>query len=365
MKTMNAALVVIFLISCQIVERKRPSDIPASDATFENAVVYYRKGQHEKSFASIEAYLLAYPQTTKLVESLYLRGRNERFLAKYVNCLETFQNIIELTKNKKDSYFNYALYQSGICYEMLGDIEKAIAVYQDALRATGSLPAQLRDLEIPSRLALCYSRLGEKQAAEKYNKKLQISLKEYLSKKQFTKEEKEFYAEILFSMSSLEIPLKDQQDFDAVLTSLEMNQVTLIQLLKFNIQPYTLKALNIYVQNYTNLHEYLVQLRINEGIDPTLSNRGKQQIQKEMAFKVLENIESLEVLLLPEAMQPDLSAEFEKLKEIKGKFELMSVQRMSGDGLTPDAQRRESLKKEGKVIDKPTVLEEKSQQEKK
>ncbi len=327
--------------------------------TFDNAVALFRAGQYEKSYEAISMYLEQQPQTGRIVESLYLKGRNERFLKKYSECIATFHNVIQFTKVKKDSYYNYALYQSGICYEMIGQVDKAVAVYQDALRFPKSLPSQLRDLEIPSRLALCYARLNETKASEKYYNQLQKALKEYLSNSEFKASEKEFYAEILFSMSSLEIPLQDQQDFESVVRSLEINQATLIELLKFNLEPYTQKALSAYIVNYENLYAFLTHIKMLEGLDPILASRNKQIVQKKMALQVLQNIEDLEVMLTPEMSQSNLKPQFDTLKDLKNRFDAMAVQRMSGDGLTPNAEDKEGLKREGRVIDKKTILEEK------
>lgn len=355
---------IVLLASCQTLERfqLKSRSIP-KDASFEYSLRYFKQGQYEKSLSSIDHFLSAYPQTPKLIESLYLKGRNHRFLKQYVPCLETFRRIVELTKSNQTSYYNYSLYQSGICYEMLGSVDEAIAVYQDALRSKASLPAQLRDLEIPSRLAICYSRTGETQVSKKYSKQLNDSLKEYLKNKSFTPEEKEFYAEILFSMSVSDLTVKDQQDFNAMMDSMEISKQTLGDLLGLSLAPYSAGALLAYIENYKKLYEYIQNLRPTEGLDPILQRRNLQKFQKKLALRVLESITLFEQDVFPESLMETFEEPFKMLKEIKAQYESVVGQNLEGDGLTEEARSKEGIQRKGRVIDKPTALEENSLKE--
>src|SRR5688572_23518945 len=90
----------------------------------------------------------AAPKAQQALDDLYQKGKSARIQGLADDCLKTFNKLIDLRKTRQDSLFAYSLYQSGLCYEMKNEFDRAIAVYQDALRVRAVVNSELTLLEI-------------------------------------------------------------------------------------------------------------------------------------------------------------------------------------------------------------------------
>lgn len=287
------------------------------------------------------------------LDELYQRGKYERIQGNAVECLKTFNKIINLRKTIQDSLYAYSLYQSGLCYEMKNENARAIAVYQDALRVRSIVNSELSDLEIPSRLAVAYSRIGENGVAEKYYAQTKEYIEQLrLSKKPFSSK-KDYYAEVLFEMGTIanqyKINEKGNQDFQSYLKSVSYSQEYLMLVLELNVAPYAEYALNQMVTNFQSTFEIIKNIPLENESDPIVAKRDRQQTQKQMSEMLAHHIDEFETAsaVQKKSSRGDYKEIFTKLKEIKSGLDSLINERPIGEGLTPEAQKLQDPKIEG------------------
>lgn len=295
------------------------------------------------------------------LEELYQRGKAERISGAPDECLKTFNKLIDLRKAVKDSLFAYSLYQSGLCHEMKLDYDRAIAVYQDALRIKAIVNSELADLEIPSRLAISYERVGESQIAKNYYTKVKNYIEKLKKNKKDLLEKKEYYAETLFQMGTIAnnyMPGKiagisdEKQDFTNYLNSISYSQEYLMMVLELDVKPYAEYALSQMVKNFESSYEFVKQLPLEPLEDEVVAQRLRQVKQKDMSTILAYHIDRFEIesSVQKKSKRKDYQEIFNKLTFIKKSLDDFINERPIGEGLTPEAQKLQDPKIEGKFV---------------
>lgn len=296
---------------------------------------------------------LGYSRAQQTFDELYQRGKSERIQGNSDECLKTFNKIIELRKTIQDGLYAYSLYQSGLCYEMKNQNDRAIAVYQDALRVKSIVNSELSELEIPSRLAVAYSRIGENEVAEKYYAQAKKYIEQLkISRKPFTTK-KEYYAEVLFQMGTIASQYKlnqgGNQDFQSYLKSVGYSQEYLMLVLEMNVAPYSEYAFKQMITNFQNTFNIIKNIPMEDLKDTVVAKRYRQQKQKEMSEMLAHHIDEFETaaVVQKKSTRGDYKEIFAKLKEIKSGLDSLINERPEGEGLTPEAKKLQNPKKEG------------------
>jgi tetratricopeptide (TPR) repeat protein len=287
------------------------------------------------------------------LDDLYQRGKAERIKGSADDCLKTFGKIIDLRKTIQDGLYAYSLYQSGLCYEIKNQNEKAIAVYQDALRVRAIVNSELADLEIPSRLAVTYSRIGDGAVAEKYYTQTKNYIQHLKNKENQLQSKKEYYAEVLFQMGTIaneyQSSKENNSDFESYLKSIRYSQDYLMLVLELNVQPYASLALTEMINNFQKTFDQIKNLKKDNSDDSVVAERNKQMIQKNMSEQLATHIDEFETISSVEkkSKREDFKEIFAKLKEIKIGLDSIINERPLGEGLTPEAQKLQEPKIKG------------------
>lgn len=297
-------------------------------------------------------------RANQTLDELYQRGKSERIKGSPKECLETFSKIIDLRKTVRDSLFAYSLYQSGLCHEMLSEYDRAIAVYQDALRVKAVVNSELALLEIPSRLAISYERLSDPDTANSYYLKVKKYVENLKKDKRVFSSKKEYYAETLFQMGTIANnyqPMKIDgenkiaNDFSNYLKSISYAQEYLMLVLEIEVQPYAEYALKQMINNFQSSFDFIKKTPIDSTDDGIVAERNRQARQKEMAEILAHHIDEFETesAVKKKSNREDYKEIFAKLKEIKTGIDDLIIERPVGEGLTPEAQKLQEPKKEG------------------
>lgn len=288
------------------------------------------------------------------LDQLYQRGKSERIQGRPADCVNTFTKIIEMRKEIKGSLYAYSLYQAGLCYEMLEQYDRAIAVYQDALRVRAIMSSELATLEIPSRLAIVYTRIGEPSVADTYYLQTREQVKALKDQKRFQKN-KEHYADVLFQMGTIASQYtnkNDALDFVSYLQSVRYSQEYLMLVVELEVRPYSEYALNQMVDNFNKTFELIKSLPIEKAQDQIVAERNRQNLQKEMSELLISHIDQFEVAqaVQKKSKNPNFALIFQKLKDIKSGTESLIAQRPIGEGLTPEAKILMQPRKDGQMV---------------
>lgn len=299
------------------------------------------------------------------LDELYQRGKSERIQGSPKECLKTFGKIIDFRKTAQDSLFAYSLYQSGLCHEMLGEFDRAIAVYQDALRVKAIVNSELALLEIPARLAISYERVNDAGTANTYYLKVKNYIDDLRKNKQAFSAKREYYAETLFQMGTIANNYQSSnkadngifaQDFSSYLKSISYAQEYLMLVLELEVQPYAEYALKQMVSNFQSSFE-LIQKLPQENLDQksqddVVTQRDRQARQKDMSVILANHIDQFETqsAIAKKSKRSDYKEIFAKLKEIKIGLDTIINERPIGEGLTPEAIKLQDPKKEGTFV---------------
>ncbi|MES2769078.1 MAG: tetratricopeptide repeat protein [Bdellovibrionota bacterium] len=300
-------------------------------------------------------------RSAQTLDELYQRGKSERIQGSPKECLKTFSKVIDLRKTVQDSLFAYSLYQSGLCHEMLGEYERAIAVYQDALRVKAIVNSELALLEIPSRLAISYERVQDVATANNYYLIVKRYIDDLKKNKKSFNSKKEYYAETLFQMGTIANnyqPTKSSdpgilaQDFSSYLKSISYAQEYLMLVLELEVQPYTEYALKQMVTNFQSSFEFIKNIGLDSGDDEVVAQRDRQMRQKDMSTILAHHIDEFETesSVQKKSKRSDYKEIFSKLKEIKTGLDAIINERPIGEGLTLEAQKLQDPKKEGRFV---------------
>lgn len=296
------------------------------------------------------------PRAQQTLDQLYQRGKSERISGNPTECLKTFNKIIDLRKTVQDSLYAYSLYQSGLCYEMKNENDRAIAVYQDALRVKAVVNSELASLEIPSRLTVVYTRVGENIVAEKYYSQTKKYIEQLKKDKNLFYSKSDYYAETLFQMGTIANEYQTSQesnlDFASYLKSIRYSQDYLMLVLELNIQPYAGYALGQMVNNFQRTFEFIKSISAEKLDDEIVAERDRQEKQKSMSELLASHIDEFETAatVQKKSKREDYKEIFSKLSEIKKGLDSIINARPVGEGLTPEAQKLQDPKKEGKFV---------------
>lgn len=300
------------------------------------------------------------PRAQQTLDELYQRGKSERMQGNANECLKTFGKIIDLRKTVQDSLYAYSLYQSGLCYEMKNENEKAIAVYQDALRVKAIVNSELASLEIPSRLAVAYERAGEAGVANNYYIVVKKYIENLKKNKRVFNDKKEYYAETLFQMGTIANSYKPSkegadilsQDFTSYLKSVSYSQEYLMLVLELGVKPYSDHALNQMIGNFQSSFDYIKNLSLDKMDDEVVAERDRQARQKEMSEILAHHIDQFETAsaVQKKSKRSDYKEIFSKLQEIKTNLDSLINARPIGEGLTPEAQKLQNPKIDGNFV---------------
>lgn len=301
------------------------------------------------------------PRAKQTLDELYQRGKAERIQGNPKECLKTFSKIIDLRKTVKDGLFAYSLYQSGLCHEMLAEYDRSIAVYQDALRVKSIVNSELALLEIPSRLAISYERIGDSETANNYYLAVKKYIENLKKDKNIFTSKKEYYAETLFQMGTIANnyqPMKvdgenkPAADFTSYLKSISYAQEYLMLVLELEVQPYAEYALKQMVSNFQSSFDFIKKTPLEAEVDEAVALRDRQNKQKQMSEILAHHIDEFETEspVQKKSKRSDYQEIFTKLKEIKNGLDELIKERPIGEGLTPEAQKLQNPKKEGIFI---------------
>lgn len=336
-----------------------------NSSLFEKAIKQYQGAEFEQALVTINRFLETRPHSVKFKESLYLKGKILKQLSRANECVEIFNRVTELSKLTKDSFFSYSLYFAGICYELQGETERAIAVYQDALKVK-NLPLELKSLELPARLAIAYSRIGEDKVSKRYYDQTKRELEKLKSSRIKILEQKELLSEILMNMGTLTQIYSKGDDFEKYLNSIKLSQEYLGLVFQMDMGTQSERALSILADHFNKAYFFILNLPNENMEDEILSLRSRQIKQKKLAEVLLENIDALEIYLSsqPSNKTKNIDKQLMRIKEVKESLELILKEKNIGQGLTPEAQKLQNSKLPGKIIDNKTHLEEEALQAK-
>ena len=229
-----------------------------------------------------------------------------------------------------------AYYRLSMAYECIGDDQKTIVSLLDTKKRAKNLTPDIANAELPARLAVAYARIGQREKAMQFFREAGNGLKLALTQAGTTTQiQQKFAAKTLYAMGTL-TPLQKGLNGDpkGFLTALSMQQPYLLQSAELNIAPDSRKAADELIFAYENL----LKMKPNDPIGA----RNFLQV-------ALQDIAEIKKIRLPNK-GPLVDEIYDKIDAQESHIRQQLVSVSDTTPLTAEAQSREGLKRQGRVV---------------
>ncbi len=279
--------------------------------------------------------LVSKPGTERDLVTLYNSAAAHEGLGHCQKAADRYREVVRSSNGKFVQIEAQSLFRMSIMYECLGQDTKAITSLLDARKRGKDLPYETLMAEIPGRLAAAYSRLNNRQKAIEYFNQASEGLKKIVARTN-NHRQKEILGRTLFLMGQLNHSQRSAQSQPtSYMQSLSMQQPYLLQAIEMDHPIWSKKAADDLQLGYENIWKY----KLDSAEDRrSFYTRGIQVIQELRKIR-LPGAGSLAGPVFAELDRTEskLHAELAKMAEL--------------NKLTPAAESREGLKRQGRLVD--------------
>ncbi|MBX3020712.1 MAG: hypothetical protein KF799_03475 [Bdellovibrionales bacterium] len=252
---------------------------------------------------------------------------------------ERYREVVRGSAGKFPGIEAQALYRLSLTYECLGQDTKTVTSLLDAKKREKQLPMEVARAEIPARLAAAYSRLGNKAKALEYFNEASEGLKSIAGNGSTPRAQKEALGKTLFYMGHLN-PAQKLAEVEPIgyLQALSMQQPYLLQAVEMGHQVWSRKAAEDLNMAYDNMLRFQIA-------DPEKRNQ--------FYTRALQVIGELRKIRLPDAGKAEDEV-FAKVDRTERRIQNEIATIAETTRLTPDAEKREGLRRQGRPVDPRT-----------
>ncbi len=356
---MKVSLLFLLLISfsCSYVEELRPlaSNIPAPEKkAFRQAKSLLDEKRYLMAKEKFDAFIKQYPASLLSVSAVFQLAKAYEGLEDFQNAAKHYRNAAELWAGKKPKDRVQALYRLSICYERLAEDDKMLGALLAVSKDEVYLKRNVRDIELPARLAIGYARVGNVERSKSYFELAKFNLKKFL-KRQDKESSKEWIAKTLYSIGEMSLRASESRSFEDHLRALNASQTYLLRSLEYDLSPWSENSQNLLQSNYKTLFSKLIAKNSRHPKDT--SDRQQMDKNKVNARKLSTALEQAILEFSPIYINKPSVKAFESFATALDK----DIQRLylfePGETLTPEAQKLQSLSRPGRVYDKTGRVE--------
>lgn len=336
-----------------------PVVVAAQEEQLINAQIELEKQEFKYAKSLYEKFLKQHPSSVFYAAAELGLGKSLAGLEEWALAAESFRRVIEFTRSFQPAIAAEAYYQISFCYEALGDESRLLAALLDANKLQTHLKDATRSAEIPARLAACYKRMGQEKEAKKYLSQAEDGAKRIRTQTDLTKTREDlsrtYYMMGFFSTNQISL-----ENVQGALDTMELMQIFLLRSIELESQIYSKKSLDLLKTAYRDIWQVALNMPLNKSLDVGAAQRERSDRQVDIAAKLLARLTDLDSYQ---------AAEADKIVMIKDLWTYMSDFRgtlssfISTQGeslpLTPEAQKRQSLKREGVVLEEAQFPNEK------
>lgn len=330
---MIAALSACSSTSEKPAEPEVPPDLPV----FEQGVRALDQQRYEDAAKIFDKLLVAKPASEHDLVIIFNSGAAYEGMGNCAKASERYRQVSRASAGKYAAIESQSFYRLSLMYECLGQDVKLITALLDARKRGRGLPPETLNAEIPARLAAAYARMGNKQKALDYFGIASKGLKKVIADKT-GKRQTDALGQTLYLMGQLSsVQRRAEGDPVAFLQGLSMQQPYLLQAVETHHPVWSKRAAEDLETAYDNIWKY----QPPEG-----------EKQREFFVRSLQTIAELKRIRMPKD-DPPVDAIFEKVDKTEARLRLEMSRYAENNKLTPEAEKREGLKREGRLIDPP------------
>jgi tetratricopeptide (TPR) repeat protein len=296
------------------------------------------EGERYKEAADIFDRLLVQKPASELdLVTLYNSGAAYEGMGDCPKAATRYRELVRSFPGKFPRIEGQALFRLSLMYECMGQDKKAITALIDAKKRGLGLPAETLKAEIPARLAAAYARLGNRERALAYFKQASQGLKSVIASGG-GRVERDLLGRTLFLMGQLN-PAQRRADGDpgTFMQSLSMQQPYLLQAMELGHPTWSRRAAEDLNLAYDNFWKFKFE---------------DSEKQRDFLVRGLQVVNELRKIRAPKSSEivDDVYAHLDRTEK-RLQAELAKVAETTK--LTPEAERRQGLKRRGRLIDVP------------
>lgn len=338
-KQMLRLLPILLLTACTTTAPVNKASPPVSEQKV-NELDRGLKALEQENYAAaadvFDRILVQKPASEYDLVVLFNSGAAYEGLGNCTKALERYRQVVRSSVGKFERIEGQSIYRASLMYECLEQDAKAISALLDARKRKRDLPVEVLSAEIPARLAAAYARIGNRPKAIQYFTEASRGLKKLINQ-DGSGVQVERVARTLYLMGKLTTTQRDAEvDPLTFLSSISIQQPYLLQAVEMNHKAWSPRAAEDLQTAYDNVWRFQVQ---------------SPQARREFMTRVLQSINELRKIRMPRANSrvDGVFAMLDKT-EIRVQNELMQMND-GGNPLTTEAERRQGLRREGRLAD--------------
>lgn len=321
------------------------------------------QGQFEKGLKFMDSE--RYPEAVKVFEKILVQSPASEFdfVVMYnlgaayeglKNCKAAAERYQQVTKGSAGKFTRLealALLRLSYAYECLGQNDKVIVALVDVRRRAKNLGEDTAKSELPARLAAAYARSGNRKEAEKYFKEALKGIQFLQVKYKDSVVLADRLAETLYFMGRSHVAEAEfLRDPVTQVKGLELMQLYLLQAAELGSGKWSGRAAGEILGTYGKVWKFMDQIQAAGEDDATLRRRRTEQLRSDVLKETLHSVRVLRAQRLPSRQETaTVSQLFQGLEQEERKLTAMLSELGPHSELTPEANRREGLRRQGRV----------------
>jgi tetratricopeptide (TPR) repeat protein len=290
---------------------------------------------------------------------LYNLGAAHEGLKNCAAAAEKYKQVAQGSLKRFPRIEALSLLRLSYMYECLGQNDKVIVSLMDVRRRLKALPEDIAKSEVPARLAAAYARAGNRQVGEKYFREALNGIKFMQVKYKDSKTLADRLAEALFYMGRSMVGEKEfLLDPIGQVRGLELMQLYLLEAAELGSPKWSSRAVDEILSNYAKVWTFMEKLDVAEE-DTALRRRQRDQLRVDVLKETMRSVRVLRAQRIPTRQETSEAKKlFQGLEQEERKITAMLSELGPHTDLTPQADRREGLRRQGRVrSERETELE--------
>lgn len=336
-----------------------PAVVAAQEAELVTAQTELNKQDYKYAKNLYEKFLKNHPSSVYYAAAELGLAKSLAGLEEWSKAAESYRRVIDFTRSFQPAIAAEAYYQISFCYEALGDETRVLAALLDANRLQQHLKDATRSAEIPARLAASYKRMGQDKEAKKYLSQAEDGVKKIRAQSDISKV-REDLSHTYYLMGTFSTNQISYETVQGAIDTLELMQIFLLRSIELESPISSKKSLDLLKEAYRDIWNVAKTMPLNKSLDVGAAERERSDRQVDIAAKLLARLTDLDSYQAAEAdkiaMIKDLWAYMSEFRSTLSSFISTQGETLP---LTPEAQKRHSLKREGVVLEDPQFPNEK------
>jgi len=354
-------IVVVLVSACSTHPVREENKVdPKQRSQFEAALRSFEEKKFEKAAGQFNDFLNVYPNSRFYSAAHYNLGLALENLNRCPEAIPHYETVVELNKGAESRDGAEALYRMSICYELMGSDDKTLFTLLELDKFKSGLSKETLETEIPARLATAYARVGNEELARQYYNRAASGLKR-LRRQALTGDLPVWLPKTLYHMGIVSLTKRESNtvDFHLYMAPLDTAQTWLLRAAETGNNEWATKAKNDLIRLYQEAQDAIDKVPLDNDTDHLAALEKQQRLQRSMSAEIISVAEHLKLERIPKdpdvPENPNVAEIFEILDQVSERAKAYIHAKDVRDNLTPEAQDREDLKGEGRIVE-PTPI---------